>query len=59
MTNTEPYLVSIDCPRCKGTGGPAPIWDEELGRNVVYVCSSCSGSGEQRVWSDMIDDEGE
>ena len=53
MTPTEraaeldqlPERCYYDCPRCHGTGGPAPVWDDELSRWHYYVCSSCSGSG--------------
>lgn len=41
-----------DCPRCHGTGGPPPIWDEDTSRSVVYVCSQCSGSGLTWHWTD-------
>jgi hypothetical protein len=51
-TDHEPQLIWIDCERCHGTGGPAPIFDEDTGRWVTYVCSACSGRGELRVWSD-------
>lgn len=51
----EPELVAIDCPQCDGSGGPPPVWDEDTGRSVVYVCSRCSGQGEIRVWSDDPD----
>ena len=48
--NYEDRLITVDCERCGGTGGPPPIWDEDLNRSVTYVCGMCSGSGIQRVW---------
>ncbi len=35
----------VDCGRCGGKGGPDVIWDEELGRNMNYICGWCGGKG--------------
>ena len=51
----EWYMDYEDCPRCDGTGGPDPIWDEDTGRSVTYVCGWCSGSGARRVIRELRD----